>query len=58
METKKLKTYRLSDQTLRELEALQRRYKRSAAVIIALALHAAYKGVDFDDFEEWLDLPE
>jgi len=49
---------RLSDQTIRHLEELQKKYKRSAATVVAYAIHAIYMQADPEEFEEWMELPE
>ena len=54
---KKAYSFRLSDRAIAALEALQRRYNRSAADVLALLLHAAMKEADFSELEEWLELP-
>jgi len=56
-EPKKAYSYRLSKQTISELESLCRSYKQTPAKIIAILIHAAYTGVDSDEWTEWFNLP-
>lgn len=54
---KKSQTFRLSEGTIKELETLAKRYKRSQAEILALVIHAFHEQWDFEDCERWFEVP-
>ena len=53
---KKAVSFRLSETTIRELETLATRFKVSKADVIAVLVHFACIGGDYDDIDEWFDI--
>ena len=55
---KKSYSYRLSEQTIKAFEELQRRFRgRSQADIIAIAIHVMLQAGDYEQFERFMQLP-
>jgi predicted DNA-binding protein len=53
---KKQMTFRLSQNTTKELEALAKRYNVSQAEVIAVIVHLVYTGEDIDSLDTWFDI--
>jgi len=53
---KKAVSVRLSETIIEELATLAKRFKVSQADVIAVLVHFACVGGDFDDIDEWFDI--
>ena len=58
METKRTASFRLSQTTLKELEALAKRYGISQADVIAVIVHCVYAfgDIEEDRLNEWFEI--
>jgi hypothetical protein len=56
MAAKKAVTFRLSEITVNELNALAKRYKVSQADVIAIIIHAIYAGLDLEQLDEYFEV--
>ena len=55
-EPKKTVSFRFSEDTIRELNQLSKRYKISQANLLAILIHFACVGEEMEQLETWLDI--
>ena len=55
-EPKKTVSFRLSEQTIKELDQLTLRHKISQANILSVLIHFACIGEDMEQLENWLEI--
>ena len=53
---KKVASFRLSETTIKELAILAKKFKVGQADVIAVLVHFACVGGDFDNLDEWFDI--
>jgi hypothetical protein len=56
MESKRMKSFRLSEETIKELESISKREKVSQSTVLAILIHSRYRELDIDTIEEYFEI--